>query len=436
MGPSGRLYAVPALYGHPISQERYPLKRRVVVTGLGAVTPLGNNLDSTWEGITAGRSGVGPLTRFDASDMPARIAAEVRDFDATACIEPKEVKKMDLFIQYAIVAAVEALADSGLEINEANRDRVGVFVGAGMGGLPAIEETYRKMLKGGPRRVSPFFIPMTIINLAAGQVAIRTGARGPNQSPVTACASGAHSIGDAFKSIQRGDTDAMIAGGAEAAICSLGIAGFCASKALSTRNDDPQTASRPFDADRDGFVMGEGAGIVILEALDSAKARGARIYGEIVGYGSSGDAYHITAPPADANGAVRCMNMALADGGVNPEQVGYVNAHATSTMADALETIAVKTAFGDHARNLVMGSTKSMTGHLLGAAGGVESIFGIKAMYHGIIPPTINVQNPDPACDLDCNPGSARETKLDAVVSNSFGFGGTNATLVFRAFTD
>jgi len=403
---------------------------------MGAVTPLGNDLPSTWEGITAGRSGVGPLTRFDASAMAARIAGEVRGFDASRYIAPKEIKKMDLFIHYAIAASLEAVADSGLEINDANRDRVGVIIGAGMGGLPAIEETYAKLLKSGPRRVSPFFIPMTIINLAPGQVAIHTGARGPNQSVVSACASGSHSIGDAFKSIQRGDTDAMIAGGAEAAICSLGVAGFCASKALSTRNDDPATACRPFDIDRDGFVMGEGAGIIVLESLQAAKARGARIYAEIVGYGSSSDAYHITSPPADGNGAVRCMKMALADGGVNPEEVGYVNAHATSTMADALETNAVKTAFGDHARKLVMGSTKSMTGHLLGAAGGIESIFGVKSLHHGVIPPTINVHNQDPACDLDCNPGDTREVSLDTVMSNSFGFGGTNATLIFRAFND
>lgn len=401
---------------------------------MGTISPLGNDLASTWDGIVAGRSGVGLLTRFDASELPTRIGAEVKGFDASKYIEPKEVKKMDLFIHYAVAAALEAVRDSGLTIDDSNRDRIGVFIGAGMGGLPAIEETYRKIMEAGVRRVSPFFIPMTIINLASGQVAIRTGARGPNQSAVTACASGAHSIGDAFKSIQRGDTDAMIAGGTEAAICVLGVAGFCASKALSTRNDDPETASRPFDADRDGFVMGEGAGIVVLEELEQAKARGAHIHAEVVGYGSSGDAYHITAPPPDANGAVRCMRMALNDARMNPDEVGYVNAHATSTMADALETIAVKTTFGDHARKLVMGSTKSMTGHLLGAAGGVEAIFSVKALETGIIPPTINVHHQDPACDLDCNPGGAREARLGAVMSNSFGFGGTNASLVLRAY--
>ena len=403
---------------------------------MGAVTPLGNDLASTWEGLLAGRSGVGPVTRFDASDLPARIAAEVRDFDVTRYIEPKEAKKMDLFIHYAMAASVDALADAGLVIDEGNRDRIGVFIGSGMGGLPMIEATIRTMIEKGPRRVSPFFIPQTIINLASGQVAIRTGARGPNQSVVTACASGSHSIGDAFKSIQRGDTDAMIAGGAEGTICAVAMAGFCASKALSTRNDDPRTASRPFDVDRDGFVMGEGAGIMILEELEQAKARGARIYGEIAGYGSSGDAYHITAPPADANGAVRCMRMALEDAGMAPEEVGYVNAHATSTMADALETRAVMTTFGEHANNLVMGSTKSMTGHLLGGAGGAEAVFTAMALYHGEIPPTINLFNRDPECPLDSNPDGTRKVDLKSVISNSFGFGGTNATLAFRAYED
>ncbi|MFQ5507829.1 MAG: beta-ketoacyl-ACP synthase II [Leptospirillia bacterium] len=411
------------------------MNRRVVITGMGAVSPLGNDLDTTWKAILNGQSGVGPLTRFDASDLAAQIAAEVKGFDITRYIEPKEAKKMDLFIHFALGAASMAVADSGLVIDEANRDRVGVFIGAGMGGLPNIETTLRMVLEKGPRRVSPFFIPATIINLAPGQVAIMTGARGPNQSAVTACASGAHAIGDAFKVIQRGDADAMIAGGTEAALCTLSVAGFCASRALSTRNDDPQHASRPFDVDRDGFVMGEGAGVVMLENLDDAVARGARIYAEVVGYGSSGDAYHITAPPEDANGAVRCMQMAFADGGVNPGEVGYINAHATSTMADALETKAAKTVFGDHARKLVMGSTKSMTGHLLGAAGGIETIFTAMALHQGVIPPTINLENQDPACDLDCNPGSAREVQLDVAITNSFGFGGTNASLVLRRFT-
>jgi 3-oxoacyl-[acyl-carrier-protein] synthase II len=401
---------------------------------MGAVTPLGNDLKTTWEALLAGRSGVGAITRFDASQLPTRIAAEVRGFDPVQYTEPKEVKKMDLFIHYALGAAQMAVEDSGLVIGEDNRDRVGVFIGSGMGGLPSIEETHRKVLEQGPRRVSPFFIPMTIINLASGQVAIRTGARGPNQSAVTACASGAHSIGDAARVIQRGDADAMIAGGTEAAICMLGVAGFCASKALSTRNDEPQRASRPFDRDRDGFVMGEGAGVVVLEELESARRRGARIYAEVVGYASTGDAYHITAPPPYANGAVRCMRAALADAKMAPEEVGYVNAHATSTMADTLETLAVKTAFGDHARKLVMGSTKSMTGHLLGAAGGVEGIFTILALHTGTVPPTINLENADPTCDLDYCPGKARKVALRAALSNSFGFGGTNATLAFRAF--
>jgi len=399
---------------------------------MGAVTPLGNDLKTTWEGLLAGRSGVGAITRFDASALPTRIAAEVKGFDGAAYMEPKELKKMDLFIHYAVAASHMAVEDSGLSIGEANRDRVGVFIGSGMGGLPNIEETLRKVIEQGPRRVSPFFIPATIINLASGQVAIRTGARGPNQSAVSACASGAHAIGDAFKVIQRGDADAMIAGGTEAALCMLGVAGFCASKTLSQRNDEPERASRPFDLDRDGFVMAEGAGIVILEEMDAAVARGARIYAEVVGYGSTGDAFHITAPPPDANGAVRCMRAAMKDAGLAPREVGYVNAHATSTMADALETLAVKTAFGDHARELVMGATKSMTGHLLGAAGGVESIFTILAVHHGIVPPTINLENPDPACDLDACPGQARKVNLTAAISNSFGFGGTNATLAFR----
>jgi 3-oxoacyl-[acyl-carrier-protein] synthase II len=400
---------------------------------MGAVTPLGNDLKTTWEGLLAGRSGVGAVTRFDASALPARIAAEVKGFDPVAYIEPKELKKMDLFIHYAIAAALMALEDSGLSIGDGNRDRVGVFIGSGMGGLPNIEETLRKVIEQGPRRVSPFFIPATIINLASGQVAIRTGARGPNQSAVSACASGAHAIGDAFKVIQRGDADAMLAGGTEAALCMLGLAGFCASKTLSTRNDEPERASRPFDRDRDGFVMGEGAGIVVLEDLEAALARGARVYAEVAGYGSTGDAFHITAPPPDANGAVRCMRAAMKDAGLAPEEVAYVNAHATSTMADALETLAVKTAFGERAKALVMGATKSMTGHLLGAAGGVESIFTILAVHHGIVPPTINLENPDPACDLDACPGQARKLDLRAAISNSFGFGGTNATLAFRS---
>ncbi len=400
---------------------------------MGAVTPLGNDLKTTWEGLLAGRSGVSAITRFDASALPTRIAAEVKGFDGTAYMEPKELKKMDLFIHYAIAASHMAVEDAGLSIGDGNRDRVGVFIGSGMGGLPNIEETLRKVIEQGPRRVSPFFIPATIINLASGQVAIRTGARGPNQSAVSACASGAHAIGDAFKVIQRGDADAMLAGGTEAALCMLGVAGFCASKTLSQRNDDPERASRPFDSDRDGFVMAEGAGIVVLEDMEAAVARGARIYAEVAGYGSTGDAFHITAPPPDANGAVRCMRAAMKDAGLAPEEVGYVNAHATSTMADALETLAVKTAFGEHAKGLVMGATKSMTGHLLGAAGGVESIFTILAVHHGIVPPTINQEHPDPACDLDANPGKARKLDLRAAISNSFGFGGTNATLAFRA---
>jgi len=402
---------------------------------MGAVTPLGNDLATTWQALVAGKSGVGPITRFDASDLPTRIAAEVRGFDPALYIDAKEIKKMGLFIHYAMGAADMAVADSGLAITEANRDRVGVYIGSGIGGLPSIEETAYKMAEQGPRRVSPFFIPMTIVNLASGQVAIRTGARGPNQAAATACAAGSHAIGDSFKIIQRGDADAMISGGAEAVICKLGVAGFCASRALSSRNDEPQRASRPFDRDRDGFVMGEGSGVMVLEELQFARARGARIYAEVIGYGSTGDAYHITAPPDDANGAVRCVRMALNDAGINPEEVGYVNAHATSTMADALETRAIKTAFGTHAKKLVVGATKSMTGHLLGAAGGIEAIFSAKTLETGVIPPTINVDNADPECDLDCAPGAAREMAVNVAISNSFGFGGTNACLVFRKFT-
>lgn len=416
--------------------ERCTLKRRVVITGMGVVTPLGNDLETTWAALLAGQSGVGPITRFDASDLPTRIAAEVKDFNPADHMDAKDVKKMDLFTHYAMAASRMALTDSGLDITEGNRDRVGVFIGSGMGGLPVIESTLRKVLEKGVRRVSPFFIPQTIINLAPGQVSITTGARGPNQSQVSACASGSHAIGDAYRVIQRGDADAMIAGGTEAALCTLGVAGFCASKALSTRNDDPTGACRPFDNNRDGFVMGEGAGVMIIEELETARQRGARIYGEIIGYGSTGDAYHITAPPDDVNGATRCMNAALEDAGIDATEVGYVNAHATSTMADALETRAVKNVFGDHASNLVMGSTKSMTGHLLGGAGGVEAVFTTMSLHEGIIPPTINLTEPDPACDLDYNPEGARKVALGAAISNSFGFGGTNATLVMRRLPD
>ncbi|NTU41543.1 MAG: beta-ketoacyl-ACP synthase II [Nitrospirales bacterium] len=411
------------------------MKKRVVVTGLGLVSPLGIGVDASWEAAIEGRSGLGPITHFDASDLPVRIAGEVKGFDPALYIEPKEIKKMDRFIHLAMAAATMAMEDSGLKITEENAERVGVIVGAGMGGLPAIEHYHKVLLEKGIRRVSPFFIPMIIINLASGCVSIKYGAKGPNSAAVTACATGSHSIGDAFKIIQRGDADAMIAGGTESVITSLGIVGFAVMKALSTRNDEPERSSRPFDKDRDGFVMGEGAGVLVLESLESAVARGARIYAEIVGYGMSSDAYHITSPAPEGEGAGRCMKAALRDGSVQPEEVGYINAHGTSTKyGDELETAAIKTVFGDHAYKLSVSSTKSMTGHLLGAAGGVEAVFSILSLYKGIIPPTINLENPDSECDLDYTANTARKAELECVLSNSFGFGGTNACLLFRKY--
>ena len=407
--------------------------RRVVVTGLGVTSPLGTGVDKNWEALMAGRSGIGPITRFDSSDLPVKIAGEVTDFPAEEFFDRKEAKKMDLFIHYALGAADMALADSGLEINDDNAERVGVVVGSGMGGLPAIERYQEAMSKGGYRKVSPFFIPMTIINLAGGQISIKCGAKGPNVAPVSACATGTHSIGDAYRMIQRGDADAVIAGGTEATICPLAIGGFAVMKALSTRNDDPQAASRPFEKNRDGFVMGEGAGIVILEEYEAAKKRGARIYGEIAGYGLTGDAYHLTAPAPGGEGAARCMKMALDTAGVNPEEVDYINAHGTSTpFNDLYETLAIKSVFGDHAKELMVSSTKGMTGHLLGAAGGVEAIYSLLAITNGVVPPTINYVEPDPECDLDYVPNEARKADVNIVLSNSLGFGGTNATLLFR----
>lgn len=409
--------------------------RRVVVTGLGLITPLGVGVEKSWTGLTQGRSGIGRITRFDASAFPTQIAGEVNGFNPEDYIEPKEVKKMDRFIHFGVAAASMAMEDSGLKIDDGNAPRVGVFVGAGMGGLPAIEHYHKILLEKGPRRITPFFIPMLIINLAAGQISIKFRAKGPNSAVATACATGSHAIGDAFKVIQRGDADAMIAGGTESVITMMGIGGFNAMKALSTRNNEPEKASRPFDRDRDGFVMGEGAGIVILEELSQAMHRGARIYAEIVGYGLSGDAYHITAPAPEGEGAARCMAMALKDGGVEPGQVGYINAHGTSTKyGDEIETAAVKTVFGEHARDLAISSTKSMTGHLLGAAGGVEAVVSVKTVYEGLIPPTINLDNPDPECDLDYVPHKARKADIRCALSNSFGFGGTNACLLFKKF--
>ncbi|MGK2907553.1 MAG: beta-ketoacyl-ACP synthase II [Desulfuromonadales bacterium] len=407
--------------------------RRVVVTGLGITSPLGTGIEKNWDALMNGRSGIGPITRFDASDFPAKFAGEVRDFPEEEFFEKKEARKMDLFIHYALGAAAMALADSGLEINEDNAERVGVVVGSGMGGLPAIEKYHEAMSSGGYRKISPFFIPMTIINLAAGQISIKCGAKGPNFAPVSACATGTHAIGEAFRIIQRGDADAVIAGGTESTICPLGMGGFAVMKALSTRNDDPLAASRPFDKNRDGFVMGEGAGIVIVEEYESARKRGAKIYGEVAGYGLTGDAYHLTAPSPNGEGAARCMKMALDTAGVNPGEVDYINAHGTSTpFNDLYETLAIKGVFGDHAKQLMVSSTKSMTGHLLGAAGGVEAIYTLLAMERGVVPPTINYTEPDPECDLDYVPNVARKADVKIALSNSLGFGGTNATLLFR----
>jgi len=404
----------------------------VVVTGLGVVSPLGIGVDPTWKALCGGVSGVGRITRFDTTDMPVKIAAEVKGFDPANYIEKKEIKKMDTFIHYALAASRMVMDDSGLKVTSENADRIGVYVGSGIGGLNAIEEWHRVLMEKGPKRVTPFFIPMTIINLASGQIAIRYNLQGPNSCAVTACATGNNCIGDAFRIIQRGEADAIIAGGTEAAITPLAVAGFAASRALSMRNDDPVRASRPFDRERDGFVLGEGAGLLLLEEREAARRRGARIYAEVVGYAMTADAYHITAPPDSGSGAIRCMSLALKDAGLRPAQIGYINAHATSTFADKIETRAIKTVFGDHAKRVPVSSTKSMTGHLLGAAGGVEAVFTILALVKGIIPPTINYEHPDPECDLDCVPNTARRASLEAVLTNSFGFGGTNACLIFK----
>ena len=411
------------------------MNRRVVVTGVGMVTPVGLDTETSWEGLIAGKSGIGPITHFDDKEIPTQIAGEVKGFDAANYIELKEIKKMDRFIHLAIAASQMAMDDAKLLISPENADRIGVIAGAGIGGLPAIERAHSAYLEKGYRRITPFFIPMSIINELAGHISMRFGAKGPNISVVTACATGTHSIGDAFKWIQRGDADAMFAGGAESCICPLGVGGFNAMKALSTRNNEPERASRPFDAQRDGFIMGEGSGIVILEDMEFARKRGARILAEVVGYGASGDAYHITSPAPNGEGAARCMHMAIKDAGISPAEVGYINAHGTSTKyGDELETMAIKSVFGDHARAVPVSSTKSMTGHLLGAAGGVEAVISVLALERGILPPTINLENPDPECDLDYIPNTARKKQVDIVISNSFGFGGTNATLVFRKF--
>ena len=410
--------------------------RRVVVTGMGMVTPLGVGMEKTWGAMLEGKSGVGLITQFDAAEFGTKIAAEINGFEPGDYIEPKEIKKMDRFIHLAVGAASMAMEDSGLVITEANAERVGVLVGSGMGGLPAIERYHTVLMERGPKKISPFFIPMLIVNLASGQISIKYGAKGPNTSVVTACATGTHSIGDAMKLIQRGAADVMIAGGTESCITPLGIGGFNAMKALSTRNDEPQKASRPFERDRDGFVMGEGAGVMVIEELEFAKARGARIMAEIVGYGLTADAYHVTAPAPNGEGAARCIKMALDDGGVSPDEIDYINAHGTSTkFNDEFETMAIKSVLGERAYKIPVSSTKSMTGHLLGAAGGVEAIVAVLTIRDGKVPPTINYDNPDPECDLDYVPNAARDVRVDTALSNSFGFGGTNGCLIFKRYT-
>ncbi len=408
-------------------------KRRVVVTGLGIVSPVGLNLKQTWSNIVAGVNGVVEITEFDTSEFPVRIAATVKNFDASAVVPAKDLKKMDAFIHYGLVAADEALRDSGIEITDSNADRIGVSIGSGIGGLPMIEVNHAKMLAGGPRKISPFFVPGSIINMISGNFSILYGTRGPNIAMVTACSTGTHSIGQAARMIAYGDADVMLAGGAEMASSPLGIGGFAAARALSIRNDDPATASRPWDRGRDGFVLGDGAGVLVLEEYEMARKRGANIYAEVAGFGLNSDAYHMTQPVADGSGAAQCMRNALADAGLNAADVDYVNAHGTSTPAgDIAETNAIKAAFGNHAGKLAVSSTKSMIGHLLGAAGGVEAVFSVMAIRDHVAPPTINLENPGEGCDLDYVPNTARNMKIDVAVSNSFGFGGTNGTLVFR----
>jgi len=408
-------------------------KRRVVVTGLGIVSPVGNDLKSSWDSILAGRSGASLITDFDTTDHAVKFACTVKDFDATQYIPAKELKKMDTFIHYGIAAADQALKDSGIEITEANAERIGVAVGSGIGGLPLIEKNKDAMDKGGPRRISPFLIPGSIINMISGNLSIMYGIKGPNIAPVTACTTGTHSVGLAARMIAYGDADVMIAGGAEKASSPLGMGGFAAARALSRNNDNPQAASRPWDRDRDGFVLGDGAGVMVLEEYEHAKARGARIYAEMAGFGMSGDAYHMTSPSEGGEGAARCMLNAINDAGLNPDDIQFVNAHGTSTPAgDVAETEAVKRAFGAHAKSLAVTSTKSMTGHLLGAAGGIEAVFTVMSLHNQVATPTINLDNQDPACDLDYVPNVARDMKIEAAMSNSFGFGGTNGTVLFK----
>jgi 3-oxoacyl-[acyl-carrier-protein] synthase II len=405
------------------------------VTGVGLVSPLGVGTEANWESLCAGQSGIGPITHFDAAQFSARIAGEVKGFDPLAFIDKKDVKKMDVFIQFAIGASQFAMDDAGLSVTEDIATRVGVFIASGIGGFSTIEREHKALLEGGPRRISPFFIPASIINLAAGQVSIRFGAKGPNSATCTACSASAHAIGDALEIIRRNDADVMIAGGSEAAITPMGVGGFAAMRALSTRNDEPARASRPFDLNRDGFIMGEGSGVVVLEELEFALQRGAPIYAELVGYGMSADAFHITAPSEDGDGGMRVMREALSDAGVAPEQVDYINAHGTSTpFNDKLETLAIKRLFGEHARKLAISSTKSMTGHLLGAAGGLEAGITALAVKHQLIPPTINYETPDPECDLDYVPNVKRAATIEYALSNSFGFGGTNGALLFKRY--
>ncbi len=414
------------------------MKRRVVVTGVGAVSPVGLTARETWDALLAGKSGIALISRFDTTEFPTRIAGEVKGFDPLNFVDRKTVRKMDRFITYAVAASDEAFASAGLRPGaEPDSERIGVYIGSGIGGFETIEREHEKFLREGARKISPFFIPASIINEASGFVSIRLGAGGPNSATCTACAAGCHAIGDSFKIIQRGDADVMVAGGAEAAITPMGVGGFSALKALSTRNDEPEKASRPFDLERDGFVVGEGAGILILEELGHALARGVEILAEVVGYGTSGDAFHITAPPEDGGGAFRAMRNALSDAGIPPSAVDYINAHGTSTPPnDRIETLAVKQLFGDHAYRLAISSTKSMTGHLLGAAGGLEAVISVLSVKHGQIPPTINLDHPDPDCDLDYVPHRSRSREITYALSNSFGFGGTNAALLFRRYED
>ena len=413
--------------------NRPAFNRRVVVTGLGIVSPLGNDLASSWDGIVNGRSGIGPVTHFDASAFTTRIAGQVRDFDVTRWVSAKDARKMDPFIHYGVAASMMAMEDAGLVVDDSNAERIGALIGSGIGGILGIEEQTIKFNEGGPRKISPFYVPSTIINMLPGQVSLLTGIKGPNFSAVSACATSNHSIGMAMRMIQYGDADVMIAGGAERGSSPTSMGGFCAMKAMSTRNDDPAAASRPWDKERDGFVLGDGAGILVLEEYERAKARGARIYCELAGFGASSDAFHMTAPSENGEGPARCMTMAFNDAGINPDQIGYLNAHGTSTpLGDLAETLAIKRALGDHAYRTMVSSTKSMTGHLLGAAGGAEAIFSVLALHHGVIPPTINLEEAGDGCDLDYVPNVAREAQVDVAVSNGFGFGGTNGTLVFR----